>query len=374
MPLNHGLVIQIDRSKFQDNYRLFQDQCPGSEVAAVVKANAYGCGLKQLAPSLTELGCRTFFVAHLDEAIELRGNVPSAVIYVLNGLLPGTAQAYVSHRLRPVITSVPQVYDWLSFCRRNKWNGGAALHIDTGIHRLGFRVDEISTLAGLSKSQLSHFDLVMSHLACADRPEDKRNNAQIKSFTWARRLLSAIPKASLASSAGCYLGRDAHFDMVRPGIGLFGGNPFEDRPSPFAPILSADATLLQVKLHRAGDFVGYGNDCRLERNTLVGAISVGYADGLPRSAAVRSLSFHFAGAKTQALGRISMDITMVDLTPVAALSPGIGDKIEIFGRNRCINSFASLIDTIPNEVMTSFGRRGQRIYNSERPPEQLSKQ
>jgi alanine racemase len=366
MSLNHGLVINIDRNGFQDNFLTVQNQCPGSEVAAVVKANFYGCGLKQLAPSLIDIGCRTFFVAHLDEAIDLRAQAPFAVIYVLNGLLPGTGDAYRKHNIRPVITSITQAYDWFNFCRHNKWGGSAALHIDTGIHRLGFRLDEISALAALSKSHLAHFDLVLSHLACADKPEDKRNQAQIKSFTWARRLLSAIPKASLASSAGCYLGPEAHFDMVRPGIGLFGGNPFEDRPSPFASILSADATLLQIKLHRAGDFVGYGNDCRLEKDTLVGAMSVGYADGLPRTASAKSLNFYLGGTEIQALGRISMDITLVDLGPVASQAPRIGDKVEIFGKSRCINAFASLIETIPNEIMTSFGRRGQRIYSSDK--------
>ena len=359
---DHGLTFTVDTDNFRHNYLTFRSLCPDAEVSAVVKADAYGCGLKVLAPVLEQLNCRTFFVAHLSEAVELRRQIKNGAIYVLNGLLPETESAYRDYNIRPVITSQSQLYHWLNFCCRGKWYGGAALHIDTGINRMGFRSDEVSGLRELSVKNLSFFDLLISHLACADEPEDTRNQDQIEKFTWARRQLGAIPRASLASSAGCFLGESAHFDMVRPGIGLFGGNPFSDRDCPFKAVSSVSVPLLQVKKHRAGDFVGYGNTCRLEIDTLVGAISVGYADGLPRSAMAAPLNFYYRGNVVPTLGRISMDMTLVDLSSIVSLKPRVGDAVEIFGAHRSVNDFARLIDTIPNEILTSFSRRAKRQY------------
>ena len=356
---NHGLTITINTEHVLSNYALFQDMCPDAEVAAVVKADAYGCGNGLIVPVLKQAQCRTFFVAHLREAIELRKHVSAGEIYVLNGLMPETEAAYYNFCLKPVVTSQKQLFNWINFCRREKWNGGAALHIDTGINRLGFKLDEISKLGDLSPKDLGLFDLVLSHFACADELENHRNSLQIEAFTWARRFLSAVPRASLASSAGCFLGKQAHFDMVRPGIGLFGGNPFATRASPFKPVSAAFAPLLQVKLHRAGEFVGYGSGWQLQADTLVGVISVGYADGLPRRATAKPLNFYFGRTAIPALGRVSMDMTLVDLTAIAGMKPGNGDMVEIFGENRCVNAFAAALDTIPNEVMTAFARRAK---------------
>ena len=362
MLARHGLTVTIDVGGLRRNFQTFRDLSPNAEVAAVVKADAYGCGLKGIVPALWDMGCRTFFVAHLDEGIVLRKQIKSGAIYVLNGLLPGSEPGYSRHNLRPVITAQRQLYDWCHFCRQHRWYGGAALHLDTGINRMGFRLDEVAGLGDLSARDLACFDLVLSHLSCSDEPQNPRNADQIARFAWARSILSRIPRASLASSAGCFLGPGAHFEMVRPGIGLFGGNPFSDRSHPFHPVATASAPLLQVKLHRAGDFIGYGSGCRLERDTLIGAISVGYADGLPRTASSTALAFHFQGASVNLLGRISMDMTLVDMTTASHLMPQIGDAVEIFGPRFDLNAFAKCIGTIPNEVLTSFGKRAARLY------------
>lgn len=358
----HGLTVTIQLSGVKHNYKVFRELCRDVEVAAVVKADAYGCGLSGILPTLWGLGCRTYFVAHLHEGILLRNRLNSAAVYVLNGLLPGSEAAYRKYNLRPVITSQQQLDDWCRYCRQQGWSGGAALHLDTGINRLGFRLDEVADIADLSARDLACFDLILSHFACADEPQNPRNTAQIDSFTWARRTLCKIPKASLASSAGCFLGPGAHFDMVRPGVGLFGGNPFTAPAHPFKAVAQAFAPLLQIKLHRAGEFVGYGSGTRLEKDTLVGTISVGYADGLPRAVSGLPLRVYFQGVPIRILGRISMDMTLVDLTSVGRLSPQIGDDVEIFGPHRDLNAFARSISTIPNEVLTALGKRASRRY------------
>ncbi|MCG6204129.1 alanine racemase [Rhodopseudomonas sp. HC1] len=356
------MTLTVGLDALAANYRTFQSVACGAEVAGVVKADAYGCGVAGTVPTLTNMGCRTFFVAHLDEGIALRQHVRHGAIYVLNGLLPGTEAVYSTYHLRPVITSQHQLYAWSRCCRKNGWRGGAALHIDTGMNRLGFRLEEVAGIAELSVSDLACFDLVLSHLACGDEPENPRNAEQLARFTWARRLLSCVPRASLAASAGCYLGVQAHFDLVRPGIGLFGGNPFATRRNPLQPVLRASAPLLQVKRHAAGDFVGYGCDCRLDRDTLIGAVSLGYADGLPRSASSAPVTLYYGGLPIRAMGRISMDMTLVDLTSVRHLEPRVGTQVEIFGSSRDLNHFAGSIGTIANEVLTSLGRRARRVY------------
>jgi alanine racemase len=356
---HHGITVTIDEANLASNFAYIERLCPRARVAAVVKADAYGCGVPLVVPALERAGCSTFFVAHLQEAERLR-ELTSAEIYVLNGLLPGTEQIYASKGLKPVITSQTQLFSWIRYCDAHAWTLGAALHIDTGINRLGFRMDELTTLAALSTVDLGYFDLVMSHLACADDLAHPRNGKQIEAFIAARRALAVIPSASLAATGGCFLGGEAHFDLVRPGIGLFGGNPFSNRPSPFNSVAMACAPLLQVKLHRKGEHIGYGSDHRLQADSLVGAVSVGYADGLPRNASERRVLFHYQGRPLPILGRVSMDLTMVDLSSVNDLSPRPGDHIEIYGPTRCLNAFANDLGTIPNEVLTSFSQRASR--------------
>jgi len=198
---------------------------------------------------------------------------------------------------------------------------------------------------------------VLSHFACADQTDDTRNAEQIVAFTWARRVLSVIPRASMAASAGCFLGKSAHFDLVRPGIGLFGGNPFSARRSPFKAVAAASVPLIQVKLHRKGDYVGYGSECCLNADKLIGTISIGYADGLPRNMSNIPFNFFYHGYSVNVTGRVSMDMTLVDLTHLAHIRPKIGDEIEVYGMNQSIDDLAKKLNTIPNEILTMFARR-----------------
>ena len=365
MPSSHLLSIEVDLSAIGGNYDLIRQICPGAEVAAVVKADAYGVGMAPIARHLAFKGCRTYFVAHLSEGEALRQALPEAEIYVLNGLIPGTEEAYPKFGLKPVLTSELQLDCWISFCGERSARASAALQIDSGINRLGFRLDEVPTIRSKIDRHGDLFDLMMSHLACADVPAHPRNRSQIDAFTWARRELAGVRRASLAATAGCFLPEDAHFDLVRPGIGLYGGNPFATELNPFYHVVNVSARLLQVKLHRSGEFVGYGDQNKLAADTLVGVISVGYADGLPRHTSrpeSEPLHFIYHGHRLPVLGRISMDMTRIDMTAVARMRPEVGRSVQICSAAQPLEVLAEIWGTIPNEVLTSFSRRAERTY------------
>lgn len=362
----HSLDITVDLNNLASNYDEFRTRCPGATVAAVVKADAYGVGLSPVARRLASNGCTTFFVAHLQEGARLRRHNSAGEIYVLNGLVPGTEPAYETLNLKPVLTSELQVRLWIAFCEREAWTGGAALHVDTGINRLGFRVEELPALKRLIAGRTQYFDLIMSHFACADDPSDPRNGEQIETFWQVRREFGELRRASLANSAGCFLGPNAHFDLVRSGIGLYGGNPFATRSNPFRQIISANARLLQVKTHSQGEYVGYGRSFRLQGDSLIGVISLGYADGYPRYPSLGSnqdrLQVYYKGRSAHVIGRVSMDTSIIDLSSAADLKPSLGDLVEVCGPSQSLDELAKAIGSIPNEVLTTLGSRSVRSY------------
>src|SRR6185295_2853708 len=225
--------------------------------AAVVKADAYGIGLEPAAESLAEAGCHTFFVALPDEGVRLRQTVRDAAIYVLNGLIPGSADVLVAHDLRPVLSSMPEIEEWRAV-KAAGVDTSAALHVDTGMNRLGLSVSDARWLAEehelLEAIQPS---LLMSHLACADMPEHPLNRKQLTAFRAVRILLPNIP-ASLANSGGIFLGADYHFDLVRPGVALYGGIAVVDVPNPMRAVVTLQAPVLQVRDVRRDETIGYG--------------------------------------------------------------------------------------------------------------------
>ncbi|MER9001788.1 alanine racemase [Mesorhizobium australicum] len=362
----HSLDITINLDNLARNFSEFRALCPNASVAGVVKADAYGTGLSAVTRRLTSDGCAVFFVAHLQEGAQLRQHNAVSEVYVLNGLLPGSEPAYKTLNLKPVLTSELQVRFWIEFCEREAWTGGAALHIDTGINRLGFRVEELGDLKRLIEGRTHYFDLVMSHLACADDPSNPRNRGQIETFWEVRKEFGALRRASLAGSAGCFLGPSAHFDLVRPGIGLYGGNPFTSRNNPFRQVVSVNARLLQVKIHRCGEYVGYGAAYRLERDSLIGVISLGYADGYPRHPSIAGnrdrLLVYYKGRGTPVIGRVSMDTSIIDLSSAADLQPSLGDLVEVCGQSQSVDELAKAIGSIPSEVLATLGSRSVRSY------------
>ena len=321
----------------------------------MVKADAYGCGLSAVAPALWRAGCRTFFVAHLSEGIGARKILPEAAIYVLNGLVPGAAGAFRDHALRPVLGDVEEIAEWAALSR-----GGlpAALHVDTGMNRLGLRVEDALALAGDPVIARAGIDLVMSHLVSAELPTDPINAAQAAAFA---RVRAAFPasRASLANSSGTCLADDARHDLLRPGYALFGGNPHPGAPNPMRPVVRLDATILQLRTVEAGETCGYNGLWTAPGPRRLATLSLGYADGYPRAASNRGHAL-VGGVPCPILGLISMDLVILDVTDAPQARRGgpatlIGDALDI-------DTVGQAAGTIGYEILTGLGSRYVRAY------------
>jgi alanine racemase len=277
------LTVRLDA--IAANYRTFRELSGGATVSGVVKADGYGIGAAQAARTLREAGCDTFFVARLAEGIALRPVVGDARIFVLDGVQSETIAAFVLHRLTPVLNALAEIELWSAAAKKACAHFDAAIHIDTGMNRLGLGAEDLSALSANAKSHLASLNLVllMSHLACADDAGAKMNRDQLARFRAALAMLPPAP-ASFASSGGVLLGKDYLFDMVRPGIGLYGGNPQGGgRPNKFAVVAQLTGTILQLRRVDSAGSVGYGATFRIGRKSMLASVALGYADGLMRA-------------------------------------------------------------------------------------------
>ncbi len=359
-----GATLTIDCGAIVANWRTLGSRAAPADCAAVVKADAYGCGLEPVATALAAAGCDTFFVAHLAEARRLRAVLPSAVIYVLNGIAPGTARLFAEVNARPVIGNLGELTEWDAFRMVHGWSGGAALHFDTGMNRLGLGPEEAPGLAARMAAMPNHgITLVMSHFACADEPKHPLNQNQIRDFRDIRVMFRGIP-ASLANSSGIFLD-GAHFDLVRPGVALYGSNPTTARVNPMRPVVELKARLLQARLVPQGMSVGYGATWTAKRMSRIAILSIGYADGYSRpiggadDRAGGEATVH--GVRCPIVGRVSMDLIAVDITGLPK-EVKRGDWVTLLGDGIGIDEMAGWARTISYDVLTRLGRRFHRVY------------
>ena len=359
-------VLTIDLGALAANYHQLRDLAAPAECAAVVKADAYGLGVDQAAPALWRAGCKTFFVATLTEAETLRALLPEAVIYVFNGLLPRTAETFHTFGLRPVLNSADEIREWAGYCAGAGEKLPCAVHIDSGMNRLGLSPAEVDTVAGIAELWPAlTLSLVMSHLACADDQTHAKNAAQRRIF---ETLRARLPQAltSLANSAGILLGPDFAYDLVRPGIALYGGHPQRRGENPFRSVVHLKGRILQVRDVPAGDTIGYGATRTLARPSRVAVVSAGYADGLFRALSTKDgeegLVVYLDAHAAPILGRISMDLITVDVTRVPEALSRRGEWVELLGPHVSAHELAIHAGTIDYEVLTNLGRRAIRRY------------
>jgi alanine racemase len=359
-----GGILTIDLGAIAANWRALAARAAPAACAAVVKADAYGCGVEQVAPALAAAGCDTFFVANLSEARRLRTLCPGARVYVLNGLMPGTAPAYAAADLRPILGSLAEFAEWRAFVGATGWQGGAALHVDTGMNRLGLSVADAARIA--EEPQPGDIVLLMSHLACADTPDHPLNARQIAAFRAVRNLFPAVP-ASLANSSGIFLGPDALHDLVRPGVALYGGNPTPLHLNPMQPVVTLAGRIVQVREVSEGETVGYGATWTARRPSRIAIASIGYADGFLRAGSGRDDK---AGAdaivhrrRCPLAGLVSMDLLAIDVTDVPR-EVRRGDFATLLGADISIDELASHAGTISYEILTGLGRRYRRVYRA----------
>ena len=356
-------ILTIDHSALAANWRALGIRATPAECASVIKADAYGLGVGRIAPVLWAAGCRTFFVAILEEALALRTLLPSATILVLDGPIAGTEPLYAEHRIVPVINDLRQLEAW----RRTALAHGTALplclQVDTGMARFGLAPDEIDILAAApDRAAGLRPTLLMSHLGCADQPAHPANAAQRHRFDRVRSALSDAmggARASLAASSGIFLGPAYHHDLVRPGAALFGVPPTEGVPNPMRSVIKLQARVMQTRWIEAGDSVGYGATFTAARRMRIATIAAGYADGFLRAGSNRGAVAAPDGTILPIVGLVSMDSITVDAT--AGDSLACGDLVELIGPHRPLDAVARDAGTIGYEILTSLGGRYHRV-------------
>jgi len=364
-PAEAGGLLTIDLAAVEANWRMLANSTVPVECAAVVKGDGYGCGLEPVTQTLARAGCRTFFVADVAEGRRVRALAPEATIYVLSGIMPGSARAFANDYLQPVINSTTELAEWDAFVATNNWRGGAALHVDTGMNRLGLTIDEAVAIAPRLQSESHGFTLLMSHLACADVPDHPMNDQQIRQFREIRILYRGLA-SSLANSSGIFLGGTVYCDLVRPGVALYGVNPTPGRKNPMRPVVELKGRIIQVRHVKKGESVGYGAAFTAARPSRLAIVAVGYADGYARTAgatkAKPSAEVVIAGKRCPLAGRISMDLFAADVTDLPEGSARRGDFATLVGGDIGVDELGAMTGTIGYEVLTSLGRRYHRIY------------
>jgi alanine racemase len=359
-------VLTVDLDAIVANWRKLEKTAVPAECAGVIKANAYGCGIAPVARALSAAGCKSFFVATLDEARAARAALPaSAAIYVLSGLFQNSGDSFAKNDCRPVIGDLNELAEWDVFCRHSGWSGGAAIQIDTGMNRLGLSVAEAQSLRPRIETGNHGITLVMSHLVSSELINSPANARQVATFRQVASLFTGVP-ASLSNSSGVYLGAPFQFDMVRPGAALYGVNPTPEADNPMLPVVDLKARIVQIRNVERGDTVGYGGTWTARRSTRLAIVAAGYADGYFRAAGsndgTRGAEVVVAGQRCPIAGRVSMDLMAIDITDLPPKAARRGHMVTLIGEGITVDELAHHFGTIGYEVLTSLGSRYARIY------------
>lgn len=358
-------ILYINLDTIGKNWESLAQFVHPAECAAVVKADAYGLGMQQVIPRLNDVGCRSFFVATPKEAEEARSLCSHGAIYVLDGLFSEGSETLHKIQAIPCLSSFDEVKEWSSFAAYTGKKLKSCLHIDSGLSRLGLNPKEMQRLLE-NTIILNNLDivLIMSHLASADEPHDPVNKYQLNNFKKIRKYFPKA-KASLAASDGLMLGKEFHYDLVRPGYALYGGQATKETQTPVKPVVSIYARILQIKEISEGTSVGYSCSWRAQRKTRIAVVALGYADGIPRSLSSTNIDkggdVRIHGSICPIVGRVSMDLITVDVTD-CPIDVERGQFAEIIYLNKSLEEFGSEAGTIGYEILTRLSKRYDRIY------------
>ena len=366
--------LHIDLSAISDNYRTLHSLTrQTTKTAAAVKADGYGLGMEAVSGALYQAGCATFFTAQIQEAISLRAafrdkGYDGADIAVLEGPHAKDLALYEAHKLTPVINHPGQAEALAAYQRRSGKRLAAILHIDTGMNRLGYGQDTHDLLIG-DNSPLAELNLclVMSHLACADEPENEYNRFQLEQFQNLTASFASIPK-SFSNSGGIFLPPSYHFDLTRPGIALYGAMPDPAMQNKhLKPVVSWYADIIQIRNLKKGECAGYGAMFTADAPTRLATIAAGYADGYARALYQpqkgRIAKVEIAGKHVPLAGRVSMDLLIADVTSLSDAELQSADKACLLGPHYGLPEMAADRDTISYEVLTGLGDRLTRLYD-----------
>ncbi|HEX3502809.1 MAG TPA: alanine racemase [Xanthobacteraceae bacterium] len=357
-------ILKIDLTSLAANWDALVKRCD-AECAAVVKGNAYGCGLEPVAGGLARSGCKTFFVSNIPEARRARAVAPNATIYVLNGFYPGSGPAFADINACPVINSSIEMAEWDVFVTSQPWGGGCALNVDTGETRLGLSMEEATAFSSRVQTLNHGINLVISRLDHPEKPNHPLTERQIGRFRDLRRLYDGVPM-SLANSSGIFVGSKTHFDLVRVGSALYGVNPTPGQPNPMLSVIELKARIAQVRTLAQGESIADCFGWTARRRTRVALVSAGYADGYPCTAYAgeTKLGAIVGGRRCPVVGRPSMDLLPIDVTdlpdPTAAR---YGEMVTLIGAEVGIDELAAASKSTGREVLTGgLGNRFHRIY------------
>ncbi|NND19369.1 MAG: alanine racemase [Silicimonas sp.] len=339
--------LTIDLDAVAANWAALDAECgPEVETGAVVKADAYGLGASRVVKRLVAEGVQSFFVAVVEEGQAVRQIAGDDVdIYVFSGHMAADTEALRAARLIPLLNAPSQVARHFTDAPGHPFG----VQLDTGMNRLGMEPADWGALRGELMDAGPR--LVMSHLACSEEPDNPMNAQQLRTF---HGLTDGIAhRRSLAATGGIFLGPEFHFDLVRPGVGLYGGLPFRDA----VPTVRLSAPIIQTRTVRPFETVGYGNAWTAKVEAHVATIAAGYADGLIRAMGANA-KVYADGQPCPVIGRVSMDLITVDITHLA----DVPDSLEILGRHQGVDDLAEAAGTIGYEILTSLGARFQRSY------------
>ncbi len=358
-------VLDIDLEALRQNILTLQRRvAPRTRIAGILKANAYGIGLAEVAVIHQQLGTDTFFVATPEEGAALRAITgPGAEIALLCGLIRGAAPFYNQHSLTPVLNNLTQLAAW----KKDGQGQPAILHLDTGMRRLGLDTSEAAhLLANLELLADVNVTMVMSHFVCADEPGHPliaQQNADFKRLTAAIHAQNPAIRLSLSNSAGVFASSAYHYDLVRPGMAVYGLNPTPDHPNPMQAVAQLRVRVLQIRDALAGETVGYSATYQCPTPRRIATVALGYADGFLRSLSNRGVLF-WNGQACPILGRVSMDLVTLDVTDITGSQLVEGDWVDVLGPGQDADHLAEQAGTIGYEILTAFGARYHRHYRN----------
>ena len=352
--INSNAVLEVNSKNLINNYKVLSSIASKSICASTIKANAYGIGAIDALKLLYKNGCKHFFVATCEEGLELRERNKIITIYVLNGLESYNLNIFKKNNLIPIINSMKELYKIKKYLKKNKVNFG--LHVDTGINRLGLNIKELE----IAKIVNLKINILISHLASADEINNKYNNTQNKIFQTSFKYCKNVRYKSISNSMGLNLGKEFHYNLIRPGISLYGGHFNTKMKSIIKPVISLKAKILQIKEIEKNQYVGYNQTFKTMNKSVIAIIGIGYADGISRKLSNKGVVY-YKKKIFNIIGRISMDTITIDVSKNYKIFKE-GEYIEIINHKYGIDYMASKCETICDEILTSISKRVKRVY------------
>ena len=357
----YGTVSYININNLIYNSNIILKKSKNKIISPVIKADGYGMGAKALIKILIECGYKSFFLGSLSEGLEIRKIYKNVELFILNCGQPLNITYLIKYKLIPVINNLKDLKLWSQYCPKKD---PCVLHMDTGMNRLGINLQELKDFSDKNYLKNINIKFIMSHFACAEDINNLMNKTQLEELLNCSKVLKKICKkeikTSICNSSGIWLGEKYLLDIVRPGAAFLGVNPILHKKNPLKEVISLYAQITQIKEVKKNDTIGYGRTLTIKKNTKIATLSIGYSNGLSRLLS-NTGDVYIKDKQLKILGRISMDLTVIDISIFNSDEVKNGDIVEIFGPNRSLEEFAKMNKTIPYEILCTMGKSNPKI-------------